>query len=73
MLISMTVDMKISTAKQPRVDLEEFSSNPAIARAVGERLEKLRARQLQNIECLVRQARKLRRKLIKEASIPEDR
>jgi hypothetical protein len=73
MLISMTGDMKISTAKQPRVGLEEFSSNPAIARAVGERLKKLRARQLQNIESLVRQARELRRKLIKEASIPEDR
>jgi hypothetical protein len=59
--------MKISTTKQPRVDLEEFSGSPALRKAVHERLSKLRARQLRESKGLVRRARELRRKLIKEA------
>ena len=58
--------MKTSTTRQPRVDLEEFSTDPSLARAVQERLAKLRARQARDGKYLIRQARQLRRKLMKE-------
>jgi hypothetical protein len=59
--------MKTNTAGQPKVDLERFSGDPAIAQAVRERLAKLRARQARHGKCLIRMARELRRKLIKDA------
>ena len=58
--------MKTKTTRQKRVDLEELSIDPFFARAVQERLSKLRARQAREGKYLLRRARQLRQKLMKE-------
>jgi hypothetical protein len=66
MLVLMKIEVKSGASKRSRINLEEFSSDP-IARAVRGRLAKLQLKQIRDEKSLFRQARQLRRKMIKDA------
>lgn len=66
MLVRIEGEMKAKTIRQKLFALEEFSTDPFLARAVKERLSKLRARQAREGKYLLREARQLRQKLMKE-------
>jgi hypothetical protein len=50
-------------------DLQDFSDDPSLARAVQERLSRMRTQHSKNLQSVLREARELRRRLVEEAAV----